>query len=389
MAQRRTCPPRAWSLLLLALLGLPVRALAQAEEVGTPTVVVAPGTEVGGVGAHPAFLEPRRPALGLLPSVASVGPGLLLHGLGPLMAGDVQTATRLFALEGAGLGLLVAGGVPIALSGASRRVIGPLYLVTMTGVGLFSVSALSNLYGVVAPAFPPGVAPWRLPPLELEVGYQHVAEEIYDSPHFLSLGALARLERVRVEAGAWVAPGNGNLRVRLGGAYRVLGAPEAAQAGADGSALDVEAAALAHRFATEGFTLGGGELFVRGRLAMSRVSPRLEGSFAELGMGVSMQGYGYDGPVRDDSLHEQLLFNVGYGVYLGRGGPFRGEALLYYDHRKDDFAGGLRDGTGVTGFLGLRGRVLLDEHWGVSADVQRGSAWVGRVALVYALGGGL
>ena len=387
MALRRNAPPWAGSLLLLALLGLPASGLAQGVEAGAPGVDVPPAT--GGWVAHPAHPESGRPAFSLLPAAASLVPGVLLHGLGPLVAGDVQTATRLFALEGAGLGLLLAGGVPIALSGASRRVIGPLYVVSMAGVGLFSVSALSNLYGLVAPAFPPGVAPQRLPPLELEVGYQHLGDSAFDSRHFVSLGALARLERVRLEAEGWLAPGEGNLRVRLGGAYRVLGAPEAAQAGEDGSALDVELAALAHRFATEGFTLGGGELFVRGRLAMARVSPRLEGSFAEMGVGLSMQGYGYDGPVRDDSLHEQLLFNVGYGVYLGRGGPLRGEALLYYDHRKDDFAGGLRDGTGVTGFLGLRGRVLLDEHWGVSADVQRGSAWVGRVSLLYALGGGL
>jgi hypothetical protein len=303
------------------------------------------------------------------------------------MAGDTRTARRLFALEGTGLGLLAVSGVPIALTGASRRVIGPLYALALAGAGLFSVSAASNLYAAVAPAFTPGVVPPSLPPLELQAGYQHVEDRAFGYRHFASLGAVARLERTRLEAGAKVSPGEGNLRVRLGGAYRLLGASERAQRGTDGSALEVEAAALAHRFPTEGFTLGGAEVGVRGRLAMARVSPRLAGSFAEMGVGLAMQGYAYDGPVQEEGLHEQLLFTFGYGVYLGRGGPLRGEALLYYDHRKDDFPGGLRAGSGVPGYVGLRGRVLLDEHWGLSVDMQRGSAWVGQVSLLYALGG--
>ncbi len=328
-----------------------------------------------------------RPRFSVLPAAVGVVPGLLLHGLGPLVAGDTGTAKRLFLLEGTGLGLIAAGGVPLAMSGASRRVIGPLYVVTMTGFGLFSLSTLASLHAAVGPAIPPGLVPQRLPPLELELGYQHVADPAFDYRHFVSVGALARLERVRLEAGARFSPDDGNLRVRVGGAFRLVGGPEAARAGADGTAVDLEAAALVHRYPTEGFTLGGGELFVRGRYDMARFSARTAGSFAEVGVGMALQRYTYAG-IPEDSLFEQLLYTFGYGVYLGRGGPFRGEALLYYDHRKDDFAGGLKAGGGVPGAIGLRGRVLLTERWGMSADMQVGSAWVGRLSLVYALGGG-
>jgi hypothetical protein len=106
-----------------------------------------------------------------------------------------------------------------------------------------------------------------------------------------------------------------------------------------------------------------------------------------VGLGLALQGYSYFGPVGEDALHEQLLFTFGYGVYLGRSGPLRGEVLLYYDHRKDDYAGGLKAGAGVPGHFGLRGRVLLSERWGVSADVQAGSAYVARLSAVYTLGG--
>jgi hypothetical protein len=384
--------------MVLALAVSPGGAVARAEAPpvteARPTDVpsaagltpVAPGQEGSAGLAPPAGTLEARPAFTVLPAAVSLGPGLLLHGLGPLVAGDTRTAGRLFLLEGTGLGMVMAGMVPIALSGASRRIIGPLYAVTMTGVGLFSISTLSNLYGAVAPAFPPGVAAQRLPPLELELGYQHVSDRTFSYRHFVSLGALARLERVRLEAGAKLSPDDGNLRVRVGGAYRLLGAPEGARGGADGSALDLEAAALAHRYPAEGFTLAGGELFVRGRYDMARFSPRTAGSFAELGVGLAMQRYVYEGPV-DDSLFDSLLYTFGYGVYLGRGGPFRGEALFYYEHRKDDFPGGIRRFGGVLGYFGLRGRVLLTERWGVSTDLQAGSALVGRVSLVYALGG--
>jgi hypothetical protein len=370
-------------LLMLALGLLPGGALGQTEEARPPVDVP---TREESAPLEPSVDLEGRPAFAVLPATVSVVPGLLLHGLGPLVAGDTRTAGRLFLLEGTGLGLLAAGGVPIALSGASRRLIGPLYVVTLTGFGLFSVSTLANLYAAVGPAFPPGLAPQHLPPLELELGYQYVGDAAFDYRHFVSVGALARLERVRLEAGVRLSPDEGNVRVRVGGAYRLVGGPEGVRGGEDGTAVDVELMALAHRYPTEGFTLGGGELFLRGRYDMARFSPRTAGSFAELGVGMAMQRYFYTGAV-DDSLFEQLLFTFGYGVYLGRGGPFRGEALLYYDHRKDDFPGGIQRGSGVPGFVGLRGRVLLTERWGLSADVQVGSAWVGRLSLVYALGG--
>ncbi|WP_233261675.1 hypothetical protein [Vitiosangium sp. GDMCC 1.1324] len=350
-----------------------------------------PGLAAGQAGDAPrAGAEPpsrEQPLFAVVPAAISVAPGLLLHGLGPLAEGDVQLAKWLFAMEGTGLALLVGAGAPIYLSGQTRQFAGPLYTLALTGAGLFSISALANLYAAVGPAFPPGVAPARLPPLELEVGYQHVVDASFPQRHaFVSLGAVARVEHVRLEAGARVSPDDGNLRVRVGGAYRLLGEPEGALGGADGTALDVELAALVHRFPSEGFTLGGGEVFLRGRHAMARLSPRLAGTFAEMGVGLALQHFVFDGPGVDDSLNDALLFTFGYGVYLGRGGPLRGEALLYYDHRKDDFPGAVKNVGGVPlGYFGLRGRVLLTARWGLSADLQVGSAWVGRVSLVYAL----
>ncbi|ADO76034.1 hypothetical protein [Stigmatella aurantiaca] len=367
------CPGAAW-------------ATAGGESPGPPCPVpeVAAGEGVPSEGraadASPASFQ-------AVPVALSGVPGLLFHGLGTWVAGDTRASKQLFALEGAGLGLLAVGGVPIALTGASRRTIGPLYLVALSGAGLFSISAAANLYAAVSPAFPPGAPAPSLPPVELELGYQHVYDPAFDYRHFLSLGATARLSRVRLEGALHAAPGEGNTRVRMGGAYRLLGAPESAREGAEGTALEVEAAGVFHRFGPEGFAMGGVEAGVRGRYDMVRLSRRLEGSFAEVSAGMAFQGYSYFGPVSEDALHEQLLFSFGYGVYLGRQGPVRGEALLYYNHRKDDYAGGVKAAVGVLGYFGVRGRLFLSERWGVSADVQAGSAYTGRVSAVYALGG--
>jgi hypothetical protein len=349
---------------------------------GTPTSPLAPPA----LAPH-SPLQPRA-SFQVLPVAASVLPGLLFHGLGPWLAGDGHTAKQLFALEGTGLGLIALGGVPIAFTGASRRTIAPLYAVTLAGFSLFGISALANLYSVTSPAFDPGVAPPSLPPLELELGYQHVSDPVFEYGHFISLGALARLDSVRLEATARMSPDEGNTQVRLGGAYRLLGERERALRGADGTALDAELYGLFHRFPTEGFTVAGAEVGLRGRYAMARVSPALAGSFAEASLGTSFQGYSYPGAVDEGNLYEQLLFSFGYGVWLGRGGPVKGEAMLYYDHRKDGFAGGMRTrGGGVIGSFGLRGRALLTEDWGVAAELQAGGAMVGRLSLIYTVGG--
>ncbi len=331
---------------------------------------------------------PSRPGFQPLAVPVALVPGLLFHGLGPLVAGDTHTAKRLFAMEGAGLGLIALGGVPIALTGASRRTIAPLYAVTLAGFSVLGISALANLYSVTATAFEPGVAPPVLPPLELEVGYQYVNDAVFDYRHFVSVGAQARFESLRLLGGVRVEPSEGNTQVRLGGAWRLLGAPERSLVGTDGSALDAEAFGQFHRYPTEGFAVVSGEVALRGRLAMARVSPAMAGSFAEVSLGTSLETYTYPGAVSDGNLHEQLLFTFGYGVWLGRGGPFRGEAMLYYDHRKDSFAGGIRSrGGGVVGAFGLRGRALLTETWGVAAEAQVGGALVGRLSLLHALGG--
>jgi hypothetical protein len=53
--------------------------------------------------------------------------------------------------------------------------------------------------------------------------------------------------------------------------------------------------------------------------------------------------------------------------------------MLYYDHRHDDFAAGLKStglGSGVPGHIGLSSRYYLSDHFGVTTSAEVGSAWV-------------
>src|SRR5258707_8625272 len=91
---------------------------------------------------------PRRTPLA---AAAAILPGVVVDGSGHFVAGDSKTGYRLLALEGLGLGTLAVGFVPIVASGASRRLVGPAAALTVAGVGMFAISFLADLYGVLAP----------------------------------------------------------------------------------------------------------------------------------------------------------------------------------------------------------------------------------------------
>jgi hypothetical protein len=83
-----------------------------------------------------------------------------------------------------------------------------------------------------------------------------------------------------------------------------------------------------------------------------------------------------------------LLLRMGFGLYLGRarsilptGSPATnaGELELYYDHRRDGFAGGLKaagPSSGFAGHLGLSGEYRFSAAWGLRALGEVGSHWV-------------
>jgi hypothetical protein len=107
----------------------------------------------------------------------------------------------------------------------------------------------------------------------------------------------------------------------------------------------------------------------------------LSGSFVEVGAGYGHGVIGYDLPGLDvpSDDYALLLARFGFGVAL-RGQSAKGsEALLYYDHRHDDFAAGLKVtglGSGVAGHFGFQTKWFFNDSIGVLGEVAVGSAWV-------------
>ena len=314
-------------------------------------------------------------------------PGLVVHGTGHMVVGDSKTGLRLLALEGVGLGLLATGFVPIVLSGASRRIVGPAAALSVVGAGIFAISFLADVYGIVAPAGGFGAPPRALPILQTAIGYRYVYNPVFAHRHFMVQEIDYRTGPWRIHPSAWFAADDANSRVRLHGAYRFAGPrPQAQPAVRDGSFLDLETAITRHAFTSDRFATTTGELALAGRLDMARIGPSLRGSFAEMSLGWATQAYSYAVRGTTADLGELLLARFAFGMYVGFPGSPRGEISLIYDHRHDDFAAGLKVpglGSGVAGHFGAEARLFVTDHWGVLAEGAVGSAYVGGLSILF------
>jgi len=326
----------------------------------------------------------RPNALGV---AAAIVPGILVHGAGHFAAGDPETASRLLVLEGVGLETLAAGFIPIVLTGASRRVVGPAAALSVFGVGMFAVSLLSDVYGVATPEGGFGSSPGTVATLQIGGGYRYVYDPVFAYRNFLAYDIDYRVGRWRIEPSAWVALDSDNSRLRALASFRFLGPlPDREPGGHDGSYLDLEAAVTRHAYGSDRFATTTGELQIAARIDLDHLASSLAGSFAEASLGGALAGYHYDVSGAANDVGDLLLARFAYGVYFGQVGRPRGEAMLYYDHRHDDFAAGLKLtglASGIAGHFGVDGRVYLTDRWGVSAEAAVGSAYVAGVSLLF------
>lgn len=377
-----TLPPLPVPLLIAAmLLSAPA---AHARSASAPDAKESPElvTPSESPSEESAF-QPDVPRA-LLAGAGSLVPGLLVHGAGPFLAGDEKGALTLLAAEGAALGIAAAGFIPIALTGASRYPIAPLYVLAGAGIGLFSISALSNVYSAATLVVEPGVPLARLPPLELELGYLGLSDPLFAYAHLATVGATGWIGRLRLHGIGHFALDHDHQRGRATAAWRFFGPTGSSDEG-DGTYLELELGGGHQRFLPEGFRATGADLLVRGRYSLGRVSHRLRGAFGELGAGYGFHAIRY--AHRHTDLVDMLLLELGFGVNLGRTGPLRGEAMVFYDHRRDSFARALTIGSGIVGSFGLRSKLYLTESWGVLGEAAVGAAWVGRVSAIYHFGG--
>jgi hypothetical protein len=315
-------------------------------------------------------------------------PGLVVHGSGHFALGQPRTARNLLLMEGVGLGLFLSGGLTIVLTGASRYFVAPAATATMLGFGLFSTSYLADVYGTVSSDGDAARSRYRSPARwETELGYRRI-----DDPEFAYRDLV--VERVSRQIGPLRLSPSGvfslrgdTARYRVESQYRLAGNVDDPRP-SDVSFLDVTLGFVHQRHRPEHFSRSSVELSLDGRYDFARLGPTLRGAFLELGAGYALARTDYDlsGLKVPGDLEHVLLGRVGFGVTLrGKSAP-GSEALLYYDHRHDDYVAGLKltgIGSGVLGHFGFAARWFFNENVGVGLDVQAGSAYLGGASLLF------
>lgn len=328
------------------------------------------------------------PARRLLNTAVAIGPGAIVHGAGHVAAGRTETGRHLALAQLTGLGTMVGGLAGLALTGASRYVVGPLAVVTIAGAGLFFLPWAADIYGTAAGPDGAGTAPRLAPVLVSELGHRYVYDPQFRYRHFLVESVDLRVGRLRLAPSAWFALDDDNARVRMLAAWRLTG-PTPHEVAPDGSFVDLEAAVTHQRFDSDGFRSLTGEVSVSTRADLAGWDSALAGSFVEAGTGLALQRFEYrvPGVPIDPETNDLLLLRFAFGFYLGRGAN-SGEAQLFYDHRHDDYAAGLKVpglGSGVAGHLGFDVRQFFGDL-GVRVEGQVGSAAIFGASLLFRQG---
>jgi hypothetical protein len=315
---------------------------------------------------------------------AAVFPGVLVHGAGHWVAGDRRTGYRLLAMEGVGLGLAAGGLATLAATGASRHLSPVIFATPVAGAGLFIVSWLADVQGVALPSGARGAPLLTAPVLEARLGTRYVHDPTIEYGTLVGPALDLRWGRWRLSPGAWIATGGHNTRLDLDVGFRPTG-PRPGAFSADGSYVEVVLGATHHRF-REDFDLTVLEAGARGRFDLRRLAPSLAGSFAEWGLGLGWALTHYHVGARETDADGLLLARFGYGLYFGHAPGRTGEVMAYYDHRHDDYAGGLKLtglGSGVAGHVGLDGTWYFHGRWGALIEGQVGSASLVGLSLIH------
>lgn len=305
-------------------------------------------------------ISPARRAAAV---ATAIGPGALVHGAGSYVARENRPALKLAIAEGAGIVMMAVAGGFVGGTGGNAYVIVPGVPILIAGTGLFLQSWLTDIYVAAGGArFERG--PRAAAPFLIEVGttWQYAAYheralarargEVALGPISVaadaSLGSDAKLARLDVRGRVWR-----EVTVRVGSRL--------------------------FRDDDDNVTQWTSELEVGARVDLAPIDEMFDGTFVELSTGIAAARVTYARTTHEwDSL---LLGRFAWGAYLGRSG----EALLYYDHRRDGLAGGIA-ASRAAGFIGSFGGIV--EHrvigpWNARAELQIGNAWLTTIGVVY------
>lgn len=314
---------------------------------------------------------------------ASLVPGVVAHGAGHWVACQPETALRILTLEGVAVATTLVSVTALVTTGASRYVVAPLALGALGGVGLFTTSWLADIYGVAAPDGGTGRPRPSTPRLTIQTGLRAIHDPLFETPWLISHGFEVETGLIRVSPELEASPDARHRRYALLFERRLLGTHTDPRRHARW-VLDSRLGLRDFSEKNEGFGSTTVEFALSGRMDLDLLGATLQGAFATAELGYAREWHRFDG--LPGYTWDSLLGRVGFGAYLGRYGPVRGQSFIAYDHRRDTVAGGLHlpgIAAGYAGFVEHRSELYLGKNWGGALELAYGSAFVVSAYLLF------
>lgn len=321
-------------------------------------------------------LTPSRRALAI---AAAIGPGLFVHGAGSYVAKRPRTAHRLLKAQVLGVGMIVAGGLPILATYGSPKVTVPGVALAVTGVGAVAAGWVGDIWAAAGGDVHGGVPRAELP-LVFDVGASWLRDDYHGNRGYLELGARWQREQLVVaphgRLGVSGRGGEGGLDV----AWRFLGDAASGQLLERGHRLEARLGGFGRFDRDDEIDELWQEAELFGRLDLRGFDEALGGMFFEAGVGLGLAQTRYAPGTWD--LGALLLVRHAIGLYLGRGA---GELAITYDQRRDDLVGGIFAGraAGFLGHVGAKLELRLGRALALRLEAQLGTATMTTVALRY------
>ncbi len=324
---------------------------------------------------------------GPLQLTLSVVPGVLVHGSGQLIAGDTSLGLKLLAAQGVGILGLGGGIAMLAITGASDQFNVPVIWTMSLGGAAFIFSWFGDIYASMGASQLTG-RPKSLPLMEISQGIQFVYNPILDDGFYSKTSLRLAAKKWLASASISIRPDLNDIRSQLRGQYRLVGsARNSEEFFTLGDSLDLSLGYDLHTYDDRRVVSHQFPLALLGRLDLRNLDKALRGSFVDASIGLVFGGYFYDSGTVEYA--EQLIADIGFGVYLGRRKNQWGTAKLYYRHRHDGFLGGAKLiglGSGATGSANFRLRHSLFDDWGFEIGAGAGSAYVFDLSAIYRWG---
>ena len=313
-----------------------------------------------------ADLQPPNARGSALATGAAVVPGVFIHGAGHFTLGERQSAYRLLAMEGVGLAGVIGGIGTLAAVGGSEKFAFVYVPMTVTGLGLFTISFLADVIGAAH-----GTAPWAEPTIlsgmTVRTGYVGLFGSKHSFRHLGELSAEWRTDQLVLDGRATLHPQGDFAGYGILAGWK-LWAPANEPVTRLGFYSE-----LAHQdFRQEGFAMTTFRAFAQLRWNLGDLVATMQNAWILGRMGWGFDAFHFDGTSEDDDGLPFLVSDIGIGLMA----TSWVELELSYRHRKGELPGGMSLSDGLSGFAGmleLRSRVELGKGWALAPGARLGT----------------